>query len=75
MDEIDLSEVDYPGDACAARNLIRDAMRPYVDKGTSMDGGGGFGQADLWMTVGGVEYLVSVKPTRCLGAPSGAARN
>jgi hypothetical protein len=58
-------KLDYPGDAAQVRDLIREYLKPQVDHGSSMDGGGGLGSADLWLTLGGVEYIVTVKrPTR-----------
>lgn len=63
MSEIDASKLNYPHDAASVRNLIREMMQSQVDHGTSMDGGGGFGSADLWMTIGGREFIVTVKPT------------
>lgn len=60
---IDFSNLDYPADAAAVRDLIRQMMRSQVDQDSSMDGGGGFAQADLWVWMGGVEYLVTVRAT------------
>lgn len=62
MSEIEKGSLDYPEDACQVRNLIREMMRSQVDEGSSMDGGGGFGCADLWMTIGGHKFIVTVKP-------------
>lgn len=56
--------LDYPQGARGVVDLIRDMLRTQVDHGTPMDTGGGFGQADLWLTVDGVEYCISVKPNR-----------
>lgn len=65
MSEIDFSNMDYPIDAMHVRNLIAEMMRSQVDQGTEdMDTGGGFGAADLWMTIGGTEFIVTVKPVR-----------
>jgi hypothetical protein len=64
MDEIDASGLDYPLDAEHVRNLIRDMLRSQVDHGSSMDTGGGFGSADLFVTFDGKEYAVSVSPAR-----------
>ena len=61
---MDFSELNYPKDAAQVRDLIRELMSSQVDHDTSMDTGGGMGQADLWLTVGGVEYTVSVKAPR-----------
>ena len=43
-------------DAIAA--LLRSSL---ADSGTAMDTGGGPEQADLWVTVGGVEYCLTVR--------------
>lgn len=59
-----MSKLDYPMDAMQVRDLIRDMLRSQVDEGSSMDTGGGFGSADLWVSFGGVEFFVSVKPAR-----------
>lgn len=61
-DEINKGTLNYPEDAMQVRNLIREMMRSQVDEGTSMDGGGGLGSADLWMTIGGHEFIVTVQP-------------
>ena len=50
-----------PNDPCQVRDLVRDVLQPHVDHQSSMDTGGGFGCADLWIWVGGREYLVTVK--------------
>lgn len=62
MDEINRGAVDYPEDATQVRNLIREMMKSQVDHESSMDGGGGLGCADLWMTFGGKEFIITVKP-------------
>jgi hypothetical protein len=52
-----------PPDVREAYSLIqeiRERIKPMTDEGTSMDTGGGFGSADLWFTVQGVEYSMSV---------------
>jgi hypothetical protein len=56
--------LEYPMGAASVRDEIRSVLRDtVVDHGSSMDGGGGFGGADLWIWVDGKEYLVTVKPT------------
>lgn len=56
--------LNYPMGAASVRDEIRSVLRnTIVDHGSAMDGGGGFGSADLWIWVGGKEYLVTVKPT------------
>lgn len=59
-----MSELDYPKDAGSVRDMIKQMMVSQVDHGSSMDTGGGQGAADLWLSLGGVEYLVTVKFSR-----------
>lgn len=57
-------KLNYPLGAASVRDEIRAVLRDtVVDHGSSMDGGGGFGSADLWIWVDGKEYIVTVKPT------------
>lgn len=51
---------DYPEEAASVRDLLRTLLMPEVDAGSSMDGGGGNGSADLWVKLGGREYFISV---------------
>lgn len=53
--------LNYPQDAAAVRDLIREMLRTQVDHGSSMDGGGGFGSVQLWVSFGGREYVITVK--------------
>lgn len=56
------SSLNYPRDAAAVRDEIRQLLKSTIaDHGSSMDTGGGLGQADLWVQVGGVEYFITVK--------------
>jgi hypothetical protein len=45
--------------------LLMQDLRAYLhaikDHGTHVDSGGGDGTGDLWVTVGGVEYFVTVR--------------
>jgi hypothetical protein len=44
------------------RDELRQVLRATLaDEGTGMDTGGGDGQADLWVTCGGVEFFITVK--------------
>ena len=61
MSDIENSQLNYPIGAAQVRDLIKAMIGTQVDHGSSMDTGGGFGQADLWVKFGGVEYLVLVK--------------
>ena len=50
--------------AAAVRDEIKDFLEEIHDKGTSLDTGGGDNLADVWVTIDGVEYLVTVKALR-----------
>jgi hypothetical protein len=52
-------------------HLIRAAIQPLVDKGSSMDSGGGADNADLWFTVGGVEYYANIRRSNTQRARDG----
>lgn len=60
---MDGGALKYPEDAAQVRDLIRQMLRSQVDHGSSMDSGGGGGQADLWVMFGGREFVASVSPT------------
>lgn len=64
MSEADTTGLNYPRDAAAVRDLIREAMAAHRDHDTGADTGGGFGSADLWLWIGGTEYHINVKPVR-----------
>ena len=36
-------------------------LNPVADEGTFIDSGAGAGSADLWVTVGGVEYFLTIR--------------
>lgn len=55
------NRIDYPLDAASLRDEISDLLQTVRDHGTVSDTGGGMGQADLWVTVQGVEYFVTVR--------------
>ena len=40
---------------------LRELLRSIKDTDTHIDSGGGDGTGDLWVTVGGIEYFVSVR--------------
>ena len=55
----------YPMDAASIRDEIRGYLRSAVaDAGSSLDSGGGFGEADVYVTVDGKEYVVIVRSLR-----------
>jgi hypothetical protein len=53
--------LNYPRDCASLRDEIRELLTCVRDNGTSADGGGGMGRADLWATVQGVEYFITVQ--------------
>lgn len=57
----DTERLNYPLDCASLRDEIRELLTSVRDHGTSSDGGGGMGQADLWVTVQGVEYFITVR--------------
>ena len=36
-------------------------LQSIIDQGTSIDSGGGSGDADLWPKIGGVEYYINIR--------------
>jgi hypothetical protein len=54
-------EAGFDTDNLSTVNLIRAALRQVVDKGTSMDTGGGADSADMWLTIGGTEYYLNLR--------------
>lgn len=59
---MNFDQIDYPHDAAQVRDLIRDMLKSQADHGSSMDTGGGLGSADLWMSFGGQEFYINVRP-------------
>lgn len=55
-----------------ARNRIRDALNAIKDAGTEIDGGFGCGSGDLWVKIGGHEFVVMVLPGATLCREHGA---
>ena len=50
-----------PDDVAQIRKEIAAFIRSALaDEGTAIDAGGGFGGFDLWFTVGGIEYVLTV---------------
>jgi hypothetical protein len=39
---------------------LRQMLKGIVDEGTNIDSGGGDGMADVWATIGGREYYISI---------------
>lgn len=42
---------------------FRNALDSIKDPGTELDSGSGLGSADFWVTMGGREYYVEIKPS------------
>ena len=56
-------EPAFPADAMALRDEIKGFLASAVaDNGKPMDQGGGLGGADLWVWVGGREYIITAHP-------------
>jgi hypothetical protein len=43
---------------------LRAFLQTVKDEGTNIDSGSGDGCADLWVTIGGIEYYISIAPSR-----------
>ncbi len=41
---------------------IMDYLESIKDDGSARDSGGGDGTADVWVTVGGTEFIINIKP-------------
>ncbi len=50
--------------AIQVRDLIGEMMDVHCDVGESRDTGVGLGSADIWLRIGGFEYVVSVHSGR-----------
>lgn len=57
--------LNYPEGAARVRDMIRENLleTPQAARVSGGDTGGGFGSADLWLTVDGIEFIITVKPT------------
>jgi hypothetical protein len=66
-----MSKANMPSDAvCYIRDALRDFARSALaDAGSNQDSGGGFGQADFFLTVDDREFVVTVCEARCVGKP------
>lgn len=60
----DLIPADWDRRALSLAHELRRMMLPMVDEGTSIDSGGGDGDADLWPVIGGVEMHINIRPAR-----------
>ncbi len=64
-------KTNMPSDAvCYIRDTLRDFARSALaDAGSSQDSGGGFGQADFFLTVDDREFVITVREAQCVGKP------
>lgn len=54
----------------AVREELRELLRNTIaDAGTDMDSGGGMAEADLWVWIGGREFLITIRES---GKPEAA---
>lgn len=53
--------VEWDRHAFGLASEVRTFLRSIADEGTEIDSGGGDGTGDLWVTVQGVEYFVSIR--------------
>ena len=56
-----LMPVGWDRRAFGLASEVRGFLRSIADEGTAIDSGGGDGTGDLWVTVQGVEYFVSIR--------------
>lgn len=54
----------WDNDASTVAGELRELLATMKDEGTHIDSGGGDGVADLWVTIGGIEYAITVKKSR-----------
>jgi hypothetical protein len=55
-----VSEAGWEMDHLKALHIIRAALCHVIDRGTAMDTGCGPQTADMWLTIGGVEYYMTL---------------
>jgi len=55
------TELGWRTDHFEIAGLLRALLKSLIDDGTGMDSGGGADAADLWFTVCGVEYFLTVR--------------
>ena len=48
-------------DAVTMAHELVALLEPIKDHGTEIDTGGGMGEADLWVKIGGVEWFITVR--------------
>ena len=57
----DIFPPDWDGAPMSLAHELRNLLKPIVDEGTGIDSGAGNGMADLWATVGGIEYFITIR--------------
>lgn len=57
----DMLPAEWDSGPLSLAHEIRNLLKPVADEGTGIDSGGGDGMADLWVTIGGIEYLITIK--------------
>jgi hypothetical protein len=71
----DLLPPEWDNGPLSLAHEIRNLLKSVVDENTGIDSGGGDGMADLWATVGGVEYFITIKRSRATELPNGERAN
>lgn len=57
----DILPVDWDRKPFGLASEIRSFLSSVKDEGTGIDSGGGDGTGDLWVTVQGIEYFITVR--------------
>lgn len=70
-----LRPVEWDNRPASLASEIREFLKTVRDQGTPIDSGGGDGCADLWVTVQGVEYYITVQKSRKQVISEGRATN
>lgn len=60
------SKPKWDNDAGTVAGELRAALSAMKDEGTGIDGGGGDNSYDLWVTIGGYEYVITVRKTEAV---------
>lgn len=58
---VEILPVEWDQRPMSLAGEVRKFLASIKDAGTSIDSGGGDGSADLWVTVDGVEYFISMR--------------
>lgn len=49
------------GDAMSLANYIKGALNAVIDEGAAIDSGLGFSRSDLWVTIEGKSFFISIQ--------------